>query len=139
MKKEEQEVRIHFVRTRMNIAELNNLKNLQRKAHEKTVSSYARKVILQPPVKVKYRNQSADDFYREMVGLKNELSAIGNNLNQSVHKLHLLDRVPEFKDVVKKYDGLQKIFFSDFEEIKFKINQLYYEYFEKLASLQLNE
>jgi MobC-like protein len=132
MKKDEQEVRIHYVRTRMNIAELNHLKNLQRKTNEKTVSSYARRVILQAPVKVKYRNQSADDFYREMMGLKNELSAIGNNLNQAVHKLHLLDSIPEFKDAVKKYDALQRLFCSDFEEIKLRMNQLYYEYFETL-------
>jgi hypothetical protein len=133
MKKEEQEVRIRYVRTRMNITELNQLKNLQRRANEKTVSSYARKLILQAPVKVKYRNQSADDFYREMAGLKNELSAIGINLNQAVNKLHLLDRIPEFKDAVKKYDDLQKLFRSDFEAIKLKMNQLYYEYFEKLS------
>ncbi len=47
-----------------------------------------REVVLQKPVLINFRNQSADDFLKDMLGLKKELNAIGNNFNQAVHKLH---------------------------------------------------
>ena len=86
MKKEEKDVRKHFVKTRMNDDELNQLIKFQQKTTEKDVSSYLRKIALQKPVTLKYRNQSADDFLKEMLPLKKELNAIGNNFNQAVHK-----------------------------------------------------
>ena len=125
MKKNEKEVRKHFVKTRMNDAELNELTKLQQKTTEKDVSSYLRKVALQKPVTVKYRNQSADDFLKQMLELKKELNGIGNNFNQAVHKLHILDKIPEFRVWVNQYEGLQKALVSKVEEIKLRMNQLY--------------
>ena len=125
MKKEEKEVRKHFVKTRMNDAELNQLTTLQQKTTERDISSYLRKVSLQKPVTVKYRNQAADDFLKQMLELKKELNGIGNNFNQAVHKLHLLDKIPEFRVWVNQYDGLQKVLVSKVEEIKLRMNQLY--------------
>jgi len=43
-----------------------------------------------------------------MAGLKRELNGIGNNFNQAVHKLHLLDKIPEFRAWIQHYDALQK-------------------------------
>ena len=131
MKKEEKEVRKHFVKTRMNDLELNELTTLQRKTTEKDISSYLRKVALQKPVTVKYRNQSADDFLKEMLGFKKELNAIGNNFNQAVHKLHLLDKIPEFRFWISQYDGLQKVLVNKVEEIKLRMNQLYEQWLQK--------
>ena len=125
MKKEEKEVRKHFVKTRMNDAELNQLTTLQQKTTERDISSYLRKVSLQKPVTVKYRNQSADDFLKQMLELKKDLNGIGNNFNQAVHKLHLLDKIPEFRVWVNQYDGLQKVLMCKVEEIKLRMNQLY--------------
>ena len=34
---------------------------------------------------------------------KKELNAIGNNFNQAVHKLHLLDKIPEFRVWISHY------------------------------------
>ena len=64
------------------------------------LSEYARKVLLNRPVTVKFRNQSADEFLSSMLPLKNELNAIGNNFNQAVKKLHSLDRISEFKQKI---------------------------------------
>jgi hypothetical protein len=41
-----------------------------------------RDVSMQKPVMVKYRNQSEDDFLSQMLELKKEFNAIGNNFNQ---------------------------------------------------------
>ena len=130
-KKEEKEVRKHFVKTRMNDAELNQLTTLQQKTTERDISSYLRKVSLQKPVTVKYRNQSADDFLKQMLELKKELNGIGNNFNQAVHKLHLLDKIPEFRVWIQQYDGLQKVLVNKVEEIKVRMNQLYEEWLLK--------
>lgn len=131
MKKKETEVRKHFVKTRMNDSELNELTKFQQKTTEKDISNYLRKVALQKPVTVKYRNQSADDFLKEMLGLKKELNAIGNNFNQAVHKLHILDKIPEFRVWVQQYDRLQKALISKVEEIKLRMNQLYEQWLQK--------
>jgi hypothetical protein len=131
MKKQEREVRKHFVKARMNDGELIALTSLQKKTTEKDVSSYLRKVALQKPITVKYRNQSADDFLKEMLGLKKELNSIGNNFNKAVHKLHLLDKIPEFRVWINQYDGLQKTLVNKVEEIKLRMNQLYEQWLQK--------
>ena len=125
MKKLESEVRKKMVVVRMNETEINQLTKLQQKTTEKDTSAYLRKVVLQKPVTVKYRNESADDFLLDMLNLKKELNAIGNNFNQAVHKLHLLDKIPEFRVWVQQYDGVQKVLISKVEEIKLRMNQLY--------------
>ena len=90
-----------------------------------------RKVSMQKPVTIKYRNQSADDFLKEMLGLKKELNAIGNNFNQAVHKLHLLDKIPEFRVWINHYESIQQSLVSKVEEIKLKVSKLYEEWLQK--------
>ena len=131
MKKREQDVRRKMVVVRMNEDEFKQLEKHQRQTTEKDTSSYLRKVALQKPVTVKYRNESADDFLMDMLNLKKELNAIGNNFNQAVHKLHILDRIPEFRDWVQQYDGLQKRLISKVDEIKNRMNQLYEQWLQK--------
>lgn len=131
MKKREKELRKHFVKTRMNDDEVNQLLKLQQRTTEKDTSSYLRKVALQKPVTIKYRNESADDFLLDMLNLKKELNAIGNNFNQAVHKLHLLDKIPEFRVWVQQYDSLQKALISKVDEIKLRMNQLYDQWLQK--------
>jgi hypothetical protein len=125
MKKPVNEVRKKMVVVRMNETEFNLLAKLQQKTTEKNTGSYLRKVALQKPVTVKYRNASADDFLLDMLNLKKELNAVGNNFNQAVHKLHLLDHIPEFRAWVQQYDGLQKMLVNKVDEIKLRMNQLY--------------
>ncbi len=86
-------------------------------------SDYLRKVLLTGKVTVLTRNQSLDDFMAEMIELRNELSAIGNNYNQAVHKLHILDTIPEFREWVLKHYLNHEIFLNKVEEIKNRINQ----------------
>jgi hypothetical protein len=131
LKKQDNEVRNKMVVVRMNNTEFEKVENLRKKTTERYLSSYVRKLSLEKPVTVKYRNQSADDFLKEMLGLKKELNAIGNNFNQAVHKLHLLDKIPEFRFWISQYDGLQKALVNKVEEIKLRMNQLYEEWLQK--------
>ncbi len=131
MKKEESEVRKIFIKIRMNEQELKAIKKNQLKTTERSLSNYIRKVSMQKPVIVKYRNQSADDFLKDMLLLKKELSAVGNNFNQAVHKLHLLDKIPEFRSWIIQYDALLKLLVVKMEEIKLRMNQLYEQWLQK--------
>lgn len=89
------------------------------------LSEYARKVLLNKPVVVKYRNQSADEFLAAMIPLKNELNAIGKNFNQAVKKLHTLNQISEFKTWLNIYEKNKQELLLKVEEIKTRINQIF--------------
>ena len=131
MKTEKKDVRNIFVKTRMNEKEYLQLQKLQQKTTEKYLSNYLRKVALAKPVIIKYRNASADDFLNEMLHLKRELNAIGNNYNQAVHKLHILDKIPEFRSWIIESEKLRESFFKKVTEIHFEINKLYEQWLQK--------
>ena len=125
MKKLKNEVKKKMVVIRMNESEFEQAEKFRKKTTERYLSTYLRKLSLQKPVAVKYRNESAADFLKKMLELKNELQAIGNNFNQAVHKLHLLDKIPEFRVWIQQYDALHMTFISKTEQIQFKVNELY--------------
>jgi len=131
MKKPEIEVRNLFVKIRMNNSELQQLKKLQQQSTEKSLSNYVRKVSLQKPVIIKYRNSSADDFLRDMLNLKKQLNGVGNNFNQAVKKLHLLQQIPEFRSWIKEQQSLQQVLVEHIENIRLRINQLYEQWLQK--------
>ncbi len=131
MKKQENEVRKKMVVVRMNIAEFEQLEKIQKQTTERDISSYLRSISLKQPVTVKYRNQSADDFLKQMLELKKELNGIGNNFNQAVHKLHLLDRIPEFRSWINQYDSLHKAFLIKIDEIEIRMNKVYEQWLQK--------
>ncbi|MEP7376810.1 MAG: plasmid mobilization relaxosome protein MobC [Chitinophagaceae bacterium] len=131
MKKQESQVRKIFFKVRMNPAEMQQLKKLQQQSTERSVSNYVRKVALQKPIIIKYRNQTADDFLTEMVQLKKELNAVGNNFNQVVHKLHILDKIPEFRTWIKFYMDLNQSVVTKVADINSKVIQLYEQWLQK--------
>ena len=69
------------------------------------------------------RNQSLDDFMAEMIELRKELHAIGNNFNQAVHRLHILEKIPEFSSWILMNENDKKKLLNKVEEIKNRINQ----------------
>src|SRR5690349_17355853 len=80
------------------------------KTTHRKLSEYARNVLLQKPVIIKIRNESADQFLREMLLLKKELNAIGNNYNQAVKKLHTLNPIGEVKWWLNTHEPLHQNF-----------------------------
>ncbi len=87
------------------------------------LSDYARKNLLQKPIVNKYRNESLDDFMAEMIRLRAELNAIGNNFNQAVKKLHTLQQIAEFKHWLLSYELEKKILLNKVDEIKKNIQK----------------
>lgn len=111
-----------------------NINQLEKKFKATTcrkLGDYIRKSSLSKPLVVTYRNQSADDFLAEMVKLKNELNAIGNNFNQSVKRLHTLDQDHEIKAWVLLNEASKQSLFRKIEEIKSRIIQLHEQWLPK--------
>ncbi len=80
------------------------------------LSEYARNVLLNKAITINKRNQSLDDFMTEMIRLRNELNSIGNNINQSVRKLHTLDRIDDFKTWLVLNENNRKNLFEKVED-----------------------
>lgn len=76
------------------------------------LSDYIRKHLFNKPIKTHYRNQSIDDSIEEIVLLRNELSAVGNNVNQVVKKMHTLKQIPEFREWITRYE-LERMILSN--------------------------
>jgi len=113
-----------WLHIRLKEEDYNKINNKFSKSTCRKLSEYARRVLLDKVVTVNQRNQSFDDFMTEMIRLRNELNAIGNNFNQSVKKLHTLNQIHDFKSWLILNEDNQKILLQKVEEIKSKINQI---------------
>ena len=114
-----------WISFRVKPEEYDNIYKLFQQTTCRKLSEYTRKVLLKKPVVFKFRNQSADDFLTEMILLKNELNAIGNNFNQAVNRLHTLDHYSQMKSWLLLYDSTHRSFLNKTEEIKERLNQIY--------------
>ncbi len=112
-------------------SQLEQVKRLFKSTTCRKLSEYIRKVSLHKPIAKTYRNESADKFLAEMIRLKNELNAIGNNYNQVVKKLHCLDHVPEIKTWAILNESAKKMFQKKVEEIQEKMDQIYQLWLQK--------
>jgi len=121
---EEKNNRDNWLHLRLTESEYNKIHEAFSKTTKKKLSEYARSVLLNRPITVYTRNQSFDLFVAELIQLKNELNAIGNNFNQTVKKLHTIDHDEEIKLWIERNEKSKEQFFKKVEEINQKINQV---------------
>jgi uncharacterized protein YukE len=88
------------------------------------ISEYIRRILFSKEITFKQRNQSLDEFMTEMILLRNELNAIGNNFNQAVKKLHSLHQIAEFRTWISSYESDKQQLLNKVSEIKNRINQI---------------
>jgi hypothetical protein len=103
------------------------LEKIQAKFSQSTcrkLSDFVRRALLDKPITMNQRNQSLDDFMAEMILLRNELNAIGNNFNQTVKRLHALQQIDEIKTWLILNETARQIITRKIDEIKSKINQI---------------
>jgi len=131
MKETKKEVRNKWLHIRLNQTEYQAIHCWWQKTTTRELSDYARRVLLKKPVTVNYRNQSADELLAELIRLKAELHAIGNNFNQAVHKLHTLDTIPQIKLWLLANENVKNSFLKKTEEIKTRMNQIYEQWSQK--------
>lgn len=115
---EEQNNRTKWLHLRLTPDEYQKIVKEFNKSTCRKLSDYTRKNLLQKPIVNTYRNQSLDDFMAEMIRLRGELNAIGNNFNQAVKKLHTLHQITDFKQWLIRYELEKKILFNKVDEIK---------------------
>lgn len=88
------QLRTHRVNFRLTEEEYKKVVALIAKTTHRTISIYARKLLLGQPVTMVYRDASKDKAIEELSALRRELGAIANNFNQLVKKIHKLDAFP---------------------------------------------
>jgi hypothetical protein len=119
------------ITVRLQEAEYGYLDRQLKKSTCHKLSDYIRKILLKEPVTIIYRNASADAFLTEVTGLKKELSAIGNNFNQAVKRLHILRQIPEVKIWLLLHEPMLENFLKKTEEIRLKLYQIYEQWLQK--------
>lgn len=121
----------HWISFRVKAEEYQQIeKHFKNSAHRK-LSEYARRVLLQQPVHIKVRNQSADDLLAVFLQLKRELNAVGNNLNQVVHKLHTLDRIPEFRSWIALHESTRQTVEKKVADICLRMDEIHRQWLPK--------
>ena len=123
MMMKEQNNRTKWLHLRLTPEEYQKIVKEFSKSTCRKLSDYARKNLMQKPIVNTYRNQSLDDFMAEMIRLRGELNAIGNNFNQAVKKLHTLQQISDFKHWLISYELEKKILFNKVDEIKKEIQK----------------
>lgn len=125
MKQREKAVYTRRVSIRLKETEFKKLEAEFKKTTCRKFSEYARNIMLAKPITVRYRNASADAFLTEMIGLKKELSAVGNNFNQMVRRLHILSDVAGIQAWVIMSESAKQILLEKIKDIQEKTNQIY--------------
>ena len=82
------ENRSRILLTRLKPAEFTLLDSRFKKTRFRKLSEYIRSVLLEKPITVTYRDKSMDEVLEELILLRKELNAIGNNLNQAVRNIN---------------------------------------------------
>ena len=116
--------RVKWLHIRLTEAEYKKISRGFSQSTKRKISEYARAILLDRPITVYTRNQSVDDFMAETILLRRELKAIGNNFNQSVKKLHTMDKDPEIKTWALLNEDSKQSFFKKVDEINSKIIQI---------------
>lgn len=99
---------------------------IQRRYHNTTsrnLSQYVRAVLLDHPVVATYRNISQDEIVEQIVVLNRELNSIGNNLNQTVKRLHTL-RESEVVGWTARYASESEQLLNKITEVKALLNTM---------------
>lgn len=122
--KEKNSFRTRIIGLRLTIQEYEQLEMKCKSSTCRKLSEYVRHIIFKKPIIMYQRNQSLDDFMAEMILLRSELNAVGNNFNQAVKKLHTLQQIPEFKNWIITYELEKQTLINKVDEIKNRLNKM---------------
>jgi 5'-3' exonuclease len=116
--------RTRIIGLRLTLREYEQIEKKCKNSTANKLSEFIRRALFNKPIIVYQRNQSLDDFMAEMILLRNQLNAIGNNFNQAVKKLHTLDQITEFKNWINAYEHDKKQLLNMTNEIQNSINKI---------------
>lgn len=81
-------VRSHWVHLRLRAEEHQKLMGKFKRSTCRKISEFVRNCIFEKPITMLHRNASIDEGLQDLCTLREELRAIGNNLNQITHKVN---------------------------------------------------
>ncbi|WP_188619205.1 plasmid mobilization protein [Flavobacterium suaedae] len=82
--------RVKWIHIRLSPDEYNIIVKRKMNSTCRNLSIYIRSIIFDHPIVATFRNISQDEIVEQIVVLNRELNSIGNNLNQTVKRLHTL-------------------------------------------------
>ena len=92
-----QKVRLRRLNIRLSEQEWDKVHQFSSNTTCRSISEYARKLLLNKPVKVFYRNQSFDHFEEQMIRLLPLLETVSDNFTQLAKTISPLKDVRELK------------------------------------------
>lgn len=116
--------RSRIVGVRLTVSEFNKLDQQWRNSTCRKLSEYARSVLLGKPIIRSYRNKSMDESMILIIQLRNELNAIGINLNQSVKKLHTFSSQSDLKSWILNHQLQARLISNKLAGIKELIQKM---------------
>ena len=88
-KKAEEDQRLeHKIQTRVNRAKFNQLSDLAKKATNGSTSDLLRDILYKREIKVQTVDRTLAEYMPELIRVRKELNAIGNNINQITRYFH---------------------------------------------------
>jgi len=120
-----QAARTKWLTIRMSEEEYKAAETLRRQTTCSSLSDYVRKTVLAKPVVRHFRNQSLDDFQKNMLQLQKELKVIGGNFNQLVRRLHTLKSVPDIQQWILLNEQEKSRLLRQIDTISDTINKAY--------------
>jgi hypothetical protein len=119
-----QKARLHRLNIRLDQKEWDKVHKLTSNSTCRSVSEYARKVLLEKPVRVFYRNQSFDDFEETMVRVLRQLETFGENFTLLVNQSLSPGKSTDLKALLPPLLEYAQSFTRTAEEIKDHVKKL---------------
>jgi len=116
--------RNRIIGLRLTMTEFGDVEKKWKASNCRKLSDYVRRLIFGKPLVSSYRNKSLDELMTELMLLRKELNAIGNNFNQAVHRLHTLDHLPQMKLWLERFEQDKIILFDKMDEINNTIQKM---------------
>lgn len=116
--------RTRVIGIRLTPEEFDKLEGWRRQSTTPEISEFIRRVLFGKPITVNQRNRSLDDCMAEMMRLRSELNAIGNNFNQAVKRLHQQRDIDGVGEWAARYASDQEVLLGKIGAIKERINQI---------------
>ncbi|WP_276347993.1 plasmid mobilization relaxosome protein MobC [Daejeonella sp. JGW-45] len=113
--------------------EFDQVESRYKKTTFRKLSEYVRATLLNKPQMVTYRDRSMDELLEELILLRRELNAVGNNFNQAVHKLNAAQDLPEAKFWLSMISTLRDNLEPQVGAIKERITQFSEQWSQKLS------
>jgi MobC-like protein len=120
----EKKNRTRLIGLRLTEEEYGKLDGWRSQSTTPDISEFIRRALFKKPITVHQRNQSLDDFMVELMQLRSELNAIGNNFNQAVKQLHQLKDVSRVGEWAERYAKDQEVLLERVGAIKDKIKEV---------------